>query len=107
MFAVIYLFKTRNNQENKFIDSWKEMTRLIYENEGGLGSRLHKEKEGHYIAYAQWPDKELWERSGNNLPESANEVRQRMRSSCESVEILYELEMIEDLIKENPFQSNL
>jgi heme-degrading monooxygenase HmoA len=107
MFAVVYLFKTRKKKEKVFIDSWKDLTTLIYENEGSLGSRLHKQKDGHYIAYAQWPNKEQWKQSGSNLPESASEVRQRMRSSCESVETLHELEMIEDLTKENPYQSHL
>jgi heme-degrading monooxygenase HmoA len=103
MFAVVYSFKTRKNLEKEFIDSWKEMTTLIYENEGSLGSRLHKKKDGHYIAYAQWPNKEQWKQSGKKLPERAKGIRIRMQSSCESIETLYELEMIDDLIKENPY----
>ena len=103
MFAVVYSFKTKKNKEQEFIESWKEMTTLIYENEGSLGSRLHKKNDGHYIAYAQWPNKEIWKLSGSNLPEKANEIRLRMRSSCESIETLYELEMIEDLIEKNPY----
>ena len=39
------------------------MTNLIKLHEGSLGSRLHKQKELHYIAYAQWPSKEIFDNS--------------------------------------------
>jgi hypothetical protein len=51
------------------------MTNLTKLHEGSLGSRLHKQKELHYIAYAQWPSKEIFENLGKNLPESTSEIR--------------------------------
>ena len=100
MFAVIYSFQIKPDHENEFLDAWKGLTSLIYEYEGSLGSRLHKEKDDHYIAYAQWPDKSTWKNSGGNLPESANLVRLQMKNSCEKIETLFELDMVEDLLKE-------
>lgn len=84
---------------SEFIKSWKQLTQLIYEYEGSLGSRLHKLNDTSYIAYAQWPDRETWKNSGNNLPDSADRIRKTMRDCCTNIEVLYELNSIEDLLK--------
>lgn len=99
MFAVVYQFKVIENMEAQFIAAWKQLTQLIYEYEGSLGSRLHKQNNGIYLAYAQWPNKSAWKNSGNKLPESAIKVRSLMKESCSSIETLYELDCIEDLLK--------
>lgn len=101
MFAVIYQFKVKKNRDSEFINAWKQLTQLIYEYEGGLGSRLHKQNEGLYLAYAQWPDKKTWKNSGNKLPDSANKIKIKMRECCTHLETLYELDCIEDLLKSN------
>jgi quinol monooxygenase YgiN len=99
MFAVIYSFQTKSSQETKFEESWKALTELIYAYEGSLGSRLHKQSANKFIAYAQWPDKETWQNSGDKLPETAIPIRQAMKESCEKIETLHELYMTEDLLK--------
>ncbi|MDC6367167.1 MULTISPECIES: antibiotic biosynthesis monooxygenase [Flavobacteriaceae] len=99
MFAVIYQFKVIENKEADFIKSWKKFTELIYQYEGSLGSRLHKQKDGNYIAYAQWPNRDIWSNSGKNLPDKAKEAGNAMRESCSKIEVLFELENIEDLLK--------
>ena len=99
MFAVIYQFKVKENRKAEFINAWKQLTQLIYEYEGSLGSRLHKHKDGSYLAYAQWPDRETWKNSGNNLPDSADKIRRTMRDCCTGIETLYELDCTEDLLK--------
>ena len=52
MYIVIYEFKVKENCDHKFIDSWKTLTNLIQKYEGSLGSRLDKQKDLHYLAYA-------------------------------------------------------
>ena len=99
MFAVIYRFEVKENKKNEFIFAWEELTKLIYEYEGSLGSRLHKINDNCFIAYAQWPNKETWGNSGNKLPDHADEVRAKMREACLEIETLYELECINDLLK--------
>lgn len=99
MFAVIYRFEIKENKESEFITAWTELTELIYKYEGSLGSRLHLKRDGVYIAYAQWPNKETWKNAGDELPDFANEVRVRMRESCTKIETLHELECITDLLK--------
>jgi len=100
MFTVIYLFKIKSDTEQNFVKYWKELTVLITKYEGGLGSRLHKKNEQDFIGYAQWPTKKIWKNSGGNLPNIANEIRKGMRACCESVETLYELDVVEDLLIE-------
>ena len=98
MYIVLYSFKVKTNQEDNFIRGWKGLTNLIYKFEGSLGSRLHKKEPLEYMAYAQWPSKNKFERSGGNLPEKANEYRDLMRSSCSKIEIISKAEVIEDLL---------
>jgi len=98
MFTVIYSFKIKQGKLDNFIEAWKDMTNLIIKYEGGLGSRLHKHSEFEYIAYAQWPNKETWENSGNHLPEISKSIRSKMRNSCDNIQTLFELNVIEDLL---------
>ena len=57
MFSVIYKFEIKPDRKDSFEKSWKDLTHLIYDYAGSLGSRLHKKDECNYIAYAQWPNK--------------------------------------------------
>jgi len=98
MYIVIYEFKVKENNTQKFIDSWKAMTNLLKLHEGSLGSRLHKQNELHYIAYAQWPSKEIFDNSGKKLPENVSEIRKNMKNSCEVIKALHHLEVVEDLL---------
>ena len=100
MFVIIYQFEVRKGMKAEFIAAWEEMTQLIYQYEGSLGSRLHRKSDNVYMAYAQWPDKEAWQKAGGKLPDFAGDIRERMRASCLKVETLHELECVKDLLKE-------
>ena len=62
-FTVIYRFEVHPDKEASFITGWSQMTEAIRDQRGGLGSRLHRSEDGAWVAYAQWPDREAWERS--------------------------------------------
>ncbi len=98
MYIVIYEFLVKENKEQEFIDSWESLTKLILQHEGSLGSRLHKQKEHHYIAYAQWPSKEIFDNAGANLPDTAISIRKIMGSACQEIKTLHKLEVIADLL---------
>ncbi|MFT5824302.1 MAG: hypothetical protein ACI8ZM_005569 [Crocinitomix sp.] len=100
MFAVIYSFKVIPGRTNDFIKGWSGLTKLIYQYENSLGSRLHQTEPNTYIAYAQWPDKSTWKNAGNNLPEQANEFRKLMKDSCSEIKIESELDVVADLLKQ-------
>lgn len=98
MYIVMYSFKVKANKEEAFLESWRALTKLIYKYEKSLGSRLHKNEPLLYIAYAQWPSKEVFEKAGKNLPEESNACREAMKDSCETIQVLDKFEVIEDLL---------
>jgi len=101
MFCVIYKFEVKEGMNQAFISAWEGLTSIIYHHEGSLGSRLHKESESTYIAYAQWPSREIWRNSGNKLPREASEYKAKMYDSCKNSSILNELDMIKDVLRNN------
>lgn len=62
-FCVIYRFRVDPERADAFVDAWSRLTHAIREAFGGLGSRLHRDSEGIWVAYAQWPDRATWERA--------------------------------------------
>lgn len=105
MTTIIYLFQIKVNQEEQFLIAWKEMTNLIYQYENSLGSKLFKQKDDTYIATAQWPDEFTWKKSGNNIPAEAKFIRAKMKDTCEKIEILYEFNLVADLIRNDTYNS--
>ncbi|PCH69980.1 MAG: antibiotic biosynthesis monooxygenase [Bacteroidetes bacterium] len=103
MFIALYSFKVKPDCENKFVESWTQLTNLIYQYEGSLGSRLHKVEGNCFIAYAQWPDKLTWENSGNNLPQIAIHHKNAMKECCSEIKTEYELNTVVDLLKDTVF----
>ncbi len=77
-FVVIYRWRVHPDKESLFQEIWSQNTPNIAEKCGGLGSRLHKAEDGTWLAYAQWPDKETWERSYSNpwKPERMDEMEE-------------------------------
>lgn len=103
-FSVLYSFYLNDGKEIEFIDTWTKLTKLIYKHEGSYGSRLHKVNDQLYIGYAQWPNKSVWEQSGDHLPEDAAGLRQQMRACCNEIKTEYELEVVVDLIKNERYE---
>ena len=101
MYCVIYQFDVKAEKTKEFETAWAELTKLIYEYEGSLGSRLHLDENGKYIAYAQWSSKKVFDNAGKNLPSKAEIFRKAMRESCSEIKTLHKLEMITDLLKKD------
>jgi quinol monooxygenase YgiN len=62
-FAVIYRWRLHAGKEDGFREAWDAVTRALMNERGALGSRLHRDDDGIWTAYAQWPARETWERS--------------------------------------------
>lgn len=103
MFAVIYLFKVKKGSEKVFESSWDELTKLIYQHNGSLGSRLHLNQNGDYIAYAQWPDELLWENSASMTIAGSEKAILEMKNACDEIKVLHKLKMVTDLLKNETF----
>lgn len=97
-FCVLYRFVVKPGHDERFVASWKELTRMIHAHCGSLGSRLHRLEGGDYLAYAQWPSRETWEEA--RLTEGqVGDLRAEMRACCESVETRATLDVVEDFLK--------
>ena len=105
MFIAIYYFKVKEGRDEDLIKSWAELTKLIYQYCGSLGSRLHSKGENEYIAYAQWPDRETWNPATPVDIPGGDEWRTMMRDSCEEIKTLHELEVEVDLLKDEVFKA--
>jgi len=53
MHAIYFRWKVAPGREPDFEQAWRELTELVRDERGGLGSRLHRCADGHYFAYAQ------------------------------------------------------
>jgi quinol monooxygenase YgiN len=63
MFVVVYWWRVKPGKEEQFREAWRRGTREIAAIYGGLGSRLHREQDGRFVAIAEWPDHETWQRA--------------------------------------------
>lgn len=99
MFCVIYRMRVPAEQEQRFIKCWRELTRLIRRQRGGLGSRLHRDSDGSFLAYAQWPTREAWV-AGRAAEESAemSAAREAMAETGVEIGVLHELVLVEDMM---------
>jgi heme-degrading monooxygenase HmoA len=96
-FAVIYRWKLKVGSEPAFILAWAAATRATREKRGGLGSRLHQAEDGTWVAYAQWPTREDWERSRMTTPADP-EATEKMKEAIEESLSPILLEPVEDLL---------
>lgn len=98
MFCVVYRFNVKEGMEQQFQEGWSALTKILHEQNGTLGSRLHRNRDGAFIAYAQWPDEKTWDNAENNSPE-ADQARRLMKESCDTpTEVVFRLNVVEDLL---------
>jgi len=104
MLVVQIKFVVLKGKDQELRKAWAETTNYIYKNFGSLGSRLHKTSTGEYIAHAQWPDLETYEKEHIWTKEGL-EVRDRMRGalSSQSPEIQQKLIVDTDLFKSRAY----
>jgi len=95
MFCVIYRFAVKAGCEEQFVQAWQACTEEIRVEQGGLGSRLHKTSDGAWLAYAQWPSRDMWKAPAKS---PGTEARLKMKEALLSVETLYELDVVSDLL---------
>lgn len=97
MFTVIYTFRVKAGMEEVFQRSWAFITEEYLRTRGSLGSRLHQDKEGLFVAIALWPDREHWEAPGPTDSPVLTNARESMREACEEIQTTHELVVVQDL----------
>jgi quinol monooxygenase YgiN len=97
MYCVIYEFTVDQHNENQFKKLWHELTLCIKAESKSLGSRLHKsiESENTWIAYAQWPSKQTYDNTPEEVTYEA--IRQQFLATISGIKIVYEMECVDDL----------
>ncbi len=104
MFCVLYKFTVKPGHEDLFRQHWLAVTQWYHEHAGSLGSRLHRANTDEYIGYAQWPSRAVWEQQQDGVDSELNALRQAMRECCESIEVLYEMEVTDDYLRRGVYK---
>jgi hypothetical protein len=63
MFVAVYWWRVHPGKEEQFRAAWRRGTGHITRIYGSFGSRLHRERDGRFVAYAEWPDEAAWQRA--------------------------------------------
>lgn len=61
MFIAVYWWRVQPGKEVQFRKAWHRGTKLITRIYGSYGSRLHRDRDGRFVAYAEWPDEATWQ----------------------------------------------
>jgi len=100
MFCVIYKWNVKPGREDEFRDTWRVITEAIFKQHGSLGSRMHSNEDGSWIAYAQWPTRDLWENHSDTLGMELTRLKQK-ECLLEDVQVLMKLTMTDDLLRDS------
>ena len=60
MFVAVYWWRVHPGKEEQFRAAWRRGTEHITRIYGSFGSRLHRERDGRFVGYAEWPDEATW-----------------------------------------------
>lgn len=102
MFVAVYEFEIKEGTETSFREAWLEVTKAIYEHCGSFGSRLHtSDKPNILVGYAQWPDRETWEKDRPVIDEKYHRARKQMLDCLVQSKTVYELEVSDDYLRAN------
>jgi len=63
MFVALYWWRVHPGKEEQFRKAWRRGTELITEKYGSYGSRLHRDRDGRFVGYAEWPDELTWQKA--------------------------------------------
>ncbi len=101
MFVVVYRWRLKPGFEDTHRAGWRAVTEAIRRAYGTGGSRLHRDADGAYIAYAVWPDEATWARASKAPPVASEAERALMREGIDGgVEVLHRLTVLDDLLSE-------
>jgi heme-degrading monooxygenase HmoA len=99
MLIALYEIVIKQGSEQKFEKAWADVTDAILRVRGSLGSKLHTtEAQGVYIAYAQWPSKELFDEGiGAKLfTETETNSLNAMKECSVQIKLLHTMKVCDD-----------
>jgi heme-degrading monooxygenase HmoA len=98
--AVIYKWKVTKGKEKEFEKFWNESTLTIMKTYSSLGSSLHKDSQGNYVAYARWNKIEQWKKMTEEY-ESTEEIESFWLKHVKQLQDPIILQLINDKLKFN------
>lgn len=100
MFTVIYEFLIKKGTDSEFRKAWIDHTEFVYAHRGSLGSRLHTtDTDNTYVAYAQWPSRELWAETSERYLGTPPDTLLEMKKYVLSSSVLRELDVCDDILR--------
>ena len=60
VFVAVYWWRVHPGKEEQFRQAWHRGTEHITRIYGSYGSRLHRDRDGRFVGYAEWPDEATW-----------------------------------------------
>ncbi len=106
MYIVMFEFVVKPGKTEAFLAAWPKVTQGIYLFKGSLGSRLHKSDEGKWIAYAQWPSKQVYEQAASiTMSKDYEAQRAAMHDALnlEGTKTLYQMDVKVDYLQRRAF----
>lgn len=105
MFIAVYEFELKEGTQHQFRQAWLLVTKAIYRHCGSYGSRLHvAENETILIGYAQWPDKQSWQKEHNITDNRYLDGRRIMQSCLIRSKTIYKMEVCDDFLQSGVFR---
>lgn len=103
MYVAIYRWKVKPGREEQFREAWRRGTRAITRIYGSYGSRLHRDEEGRFLGYAEWPDKESWQKAFDakmvyDDPEARAMFINALTADSRPGELIAAMEVTDDLL---------
>jgi hypothetical protein len=105
-FSVIYRWRLHNGMESQFCQAWERATKLLMDERGALGSRLHRAEDGTWVAYAQWPSKAVWETSRELGAVDPEVSRQMLEAALETLPLIL-LTPVSDFLRHGAVQADI
>src|SRR3989442_590031 len=55
MFVAVYWWRVHPGREDRFREAWRRGAERMTAVYGSFGSRLHRNEDGRFVGYAEWP----------------------------------------------------
>lgn len=103
MFVAVYWWRVKPGKEEQFRKAWRRGTELITEIYGSYGSRLHQDRDGRFVGYAEWPDEATWKAAFDrkmvyNDPETRAAFVDAIAETPEHADPIFTMTVTDDLL---------
>lgn len=89
-FFVLYRWRIHPDMEAVFAAAWAELSSILRQQHGSLGSRLHRGNDGLWYSYAQWSGQEAREMAFSRIADAPALLQMRTAIAEALPEILLE-----------------